>query len=194
MSDYASEIPVFDPVKWEVARRRAIPAIGHLVLNWAVLDSGMTDTIYKCRMARMTDDGFDALMKPISPGFRDRLNEWIRLALPMAGQAYQGDNIRTETLRLQSIRDDIVHNVQMIWLAENGEFVIRASRGAARPIPLKIEGNIWTAADQPSHKKRRTRYTKVYTEREVWTAVDETHALFARMQAVRPAVTKCIPK
>lgn len=192
MLDPSSGVPPFDPVKWEMARQRARPAIGHLILNWALIDTAMIDTIYKCRVARVAADGFDSLDQPISHKFAARLNEWIRLALPIAGRT-NGDTLRKEALRLQAIRDDVAHNAEMIWLADDGDFVIRCAKGASRPITLKMIGEKWTGWNEDA-KGKPLRYVRVYEERDIWSAIDGTHGLFVNMQNVRPAVSKAMAK
>ncbi len=187
-------VPAFDPIKWEAAGHRAAPAIGYLVVSWSQIDNAVVDAIYKSRIAHRLRNGLKVLSDPVSHKFRERLNEWIRLALPAANMISSADGLRQEAMRLQAIRDDIAHNIEIVWPAEDGDFVIRTTKGASRPIEIEKVGAGFRAVDHEAQKLKPTRYVRIYEEADIWKAIEDMHKLLATMQAVRVAVLNAIPR
>lgn len=97
---------------WQAAAQRSAPLVGVIIITWAACESTMDTQVMRARQAK---DALDSWPK-LSHKFRERLNEWIRLCLAPSGQPTKPDSFREDVLRLQTIRNNIAHNISAMWI------------------------------------------------------------------------------
>jgi hypothetical protein len=186
--------PAFDQAIWDAARQRAAPIVGHIILNWTALDTGLVETIQMARMLSWVAQKAPPPNREVSHKFRERLNEWIRLALPPLGRQSEGDALRTEVLRLQAIRDDVAHNIRTMWLDDSGDVVAMVFKENTRfsSAPLSAKRTAKGIELSPTNPQQQAFKSGTYSEETLVRTIDDIAAAFMKMQQVREPLFKAI--
>jgi hypothetical protein len=176
------------------AADHAHPLIGHLILNWTFLDNLMTIMIHDARLLKYSTGQTDK--KPnreVSHKFKERLNEWIRLCLPPLELEAKSEEYRREILHLQEIRNDVAHNIQLLWLDDAGKLVAKTRKENARFLYYEDdEGDHEQEILLTQTEGHALAQIKIYEEDDILNATDAIHILYQAMKEMRLPLMKTL--
>lgn len=105
---------------WTKAAKRAVPVVGIIIITWGACEAHMNTQTHRVRMDQNPTGGWPRL----SHKFKERLNEWIRLCLSTTTVCDDIEALRADMLRLQTIRNNLAHNIDAIWIDTSNELRI----------------------------------------------------------------------
>lgn len=101
---------------WAVAATRATPLVGVIIITWAACEATMNTQVMRKRQIEKP-----GTWPKLSHKFKERLNEWIRLCLIPSGATANVELVREDLLRLQTIRNNLAHNITAMWIDTSKE-------------------------------------------------------------------------
>ncbi len=147
----------------------------------------MTIMIHDARLLNYSTGQTDK--KPnreVSHKFKERLNEWIRLCLPPLMLEAQNEEYRQELLRLQEIRNDVAHNIQLVWLDPAGKLIAKTRREDARYLYFEehedADGKEISLRPAEGHTLAQI---KIYEEDDILDATDAIHLRYKAIRELR---------
>jgi DNA-binding TFAR19-related protein (PDSD5 family) len=110
-----------DPATIAHVANRAAPIVGVIILSFGALESIMRSMLIGLRMQKSSRADRWPPDTKLSHQARERVNEWIKNVLPVAGLEAEGDRFRERFTDVKHVRDNLAHNIEAMWIDEAGK-------------------------------------------------------------------------